>query len=338
VSRQEITGIVLIAVYFVVLLATRWFYIARPNKRFTLAKIEMVRAELELDHSKVMNAGGAGASPMRLLDEARQVALEPELAHGFGAPFHVVERTLAWNGSRDLVAWGLVHEAERLRTRYLELPALSARLDRGLSQTGELTPPQRNYWNRRLAKTWQEGDVDGARATLSEFLEELYNARDTKFVNLATLQNKVTWMVLIGLVLLGVLVSEGYETVILAGVVGGLLSRLQRVLVRRDVPSDYGVSWALLFLTPVSAALSAWAGLFLLSTLQHLEVINLERIFDASNTALIKNPSDAVTGLAILFGFSERFLERIVKRTEAEIDASKPEGAGELAANPHEKA
>jgi len=104
------------------------------------------------------------------------------------------------------------------------------------------------------------------------------------------------------------------------------------------VPSDYGVSWSLLFLTPVSAALSAWAGLFLLSTLQHLEVINLERIFDASNAALIKNPSDAVTGLAILFGFSERFLERIVKRTEAEIDASKPEGAGELAANPHEKA
>jgi hypothetical protein len=121
-------------------------------------------------------------------------------------------------------------------------------------------------------------------------------------------------------------------------VVGGLLSRLQRVLVRRDVPSDYGVSWALLFLTPVSAALSAWAGLFVLKTLQDLQVINLARIFDPHNADLIKDPTDAVIGLAVLFGISERFLERIVKRTEAEIDASKPEGAGELAAHPREKA
>jgi preprotein translocase subunit YajC len=337
VSGQEITGIVLIAIYFIVLLATRWFFIARPNKRFTLAKIEMVRVELEIDHP-VMTNGGGGASPLRLLDEAKRVALEPERPHGLATPLRGIHRTLAWNGSRDLVAWGLVHEAERLRTRYLEMPALSARLDRGVSQTGELTPAQRTYWSRRLTKTWEKGEIDSARATLSEFLEELYDARDTKFVNLATLQNKVTWMVLIGLVLLGVLVTEGYETVILAGVIGGLLSRLQRVLVRRDVPSDYGVSWALLFLTPVSAALSAWAGLFLLSALQQLEVVNLEKIFDASKLDLIKNPSDAVIGLAILFGVSERFLERIVKRTEAEIDASKPEGAGELAANPHEGA
>lgn len=336
-SGQQVTGVVLIAVYFVVLLGTRWFFIARPNKRFTLAKIEMVRAELELDHP-VMANGGAGASPLRLLDEAKRIACEPEQPRNLAAPLRAIQRALAWNGSRDLVAWGLVHEAERLRTRYLELPALTARLDRGLSQTGELTPPQRAYWSRRLAKTWEKHDIDTARATLSEFLEELYNARDTKFVNLATLQNKVTWMVLIGLVLLGVLVTGGYEEVILAGVIGGLLSRLQRVLVRRDVPSDYGVSWSLLFLTPVSAALSAWAGLFLLTSLQQLEVVNLEKIFDASKAELIKNPSDAVVGLAILFGVSERFLERIVKRTEAEIDASKPEGAGVLAANPGERA
>jgi hypothetical protein len=292
----------------------------------------MVRAELELDLG-----GRNGAPPFTLLSLAEEIATDADAGAHWLRPARGLRRTLAWNGSRDLVAWGLVHEAERLRTRSLEWPALHARLDRGTSQTTELTPAQRAYWGRRLAGNWEHNQEEG-RATLGEFLDELYNARDTKFVNLATLQNKVTWLVLVGLVLLAVLVTLGYETVILAGVIGGLLSRLQRVLVRRDVPSDYGVSWALLFLTPVSAALSAWAGLFVLSTLQDLQVVNLERIFNPGKLDLIKHPSDAVIGLAILFGISERFLERIVKRTEAEIDASKPEGAGELAAHPHERA
>ena len=335
VRGSEIVGIGVIVAYFVVLLGTRWFFIARPNKRFTLAKVEMVRAELELD-GRIASTNGGG--PLRLLDEAREIALDVDHGSRRLRAMRGLQRTIAWNGSRDLVAWGLVHEAERLRTRYLEWPVVAARLDRGLSQTGELTPPQRQHWNRRLARPPGPAEEASARALLSEFLEELYNARDTKFVNLATLQNKVTWLVIIGLVLLGVLVSMNFETVLLAGVIGGLLSRLQRVLVRRDVPSDYGVSWALLFLTPVSAALSAWAGLFVLTAMQQLQVINLERVFDASNANLIRHPSDAVIGLAILFGFSERFLERIVKRTEAEIDASRPEASGEAAAHPREKA
>jgi hypothetical protein len=332
VSKQEIVGLALIVAYFIVLLTTRWFFIARPNKRFTLAKIEMVRAELELDLGR-----RNGQPAFHLLDRAFEIACDADTGVRWLKPARGLRRTLAWNGSRDLVAWGLLHEAERLRTRSLDWPALHARLDRGTSQTTELTPAQRLYWGRRLAGDWEQSQEEG-RATLAEFLDELYNARDTKFVNLATLQNKVTWLVLVGLVLLAVLVTLGYETVILAGVIGGLLSRLQRVLVRRDVPSDYGVSWALLFLTPVSAALSAWAGLFVLKTLQDLQVINLARIFDPHKADLIKDPTDALIGLAVLFGISERFLERIVKRTEAEIDASKPEGAGELAAHPRERA
>src|SRR4051794_4417134 len=254
----------------------------------------MVRAELELEYGE-----RDGQPTFKLLNVAHEIAADVDEGVRVLRAARGLRRTLAWNGSRDLVAWGLVHEAERLRTRDLDWPALHARLDRGTSQTTELTPAQRIYWGRRLAGDWEQNKEEG-RATLAEFLDELYDARDTKFVNLATLQNKVTWLVLVGLVLLAVLVSLGYETVILAGVIGGLLSRLQRVLVRRDVPSDYGVSWALLFLTPVSAALSAWAGLFVLKTLQDLQVINLARIFDPHMADLIKDPTDAVIGLAVL--------------------------------------
>jgi hypothetical protein len=43
------------------------------------------------------------------------------------------------------------------------------------------------------------------------------------------------------------------------GAVGGLLSRLSRNLQRADVPTDYGASWATLYLSPVVGALTGWA-------------------------------------------------------------------------------
>ena len=85
-------------------------------------------------------------------------------------------------------------------------------------------------------------------------------------------------MVFTGLVIMGALISLGYEVLLLAGAVGGVLSRLQRELVRRDVPSDYGLSWSVLFLSPVSGALSAWAGVLLLQSLQRFNVIDLAQL------------------------------------------------------------
>ena len=121
---------------------------------------------------------------------------------------------------------------------------------------------------------------------------------------------------------MGALISMGYEVLLLAGAVGGVLSRLQRELVRRDVPSDYGLSWSVLFLSPVSGALSAWAGVLLLQTLQRFNVIDLAQLLP-DNTDLT-NPSGAILGVAILFGLSERLLDRIVRQAEDEI-ATKPQ-------------
>jgi hypothetical protein len=195
------------------------------------------------------------------------------------------------------------------------------------SQLGELPPDKRIYWSKVLHDLL-EGCPQGrlrdeavAQAITHQLLSEPYNARDTKFTNLATQQNKVTWMVFTGLVIMGALISLGYEVLLLAGAVGGVLSRLQRELVRRDVPSDYGLSWSVLFLSPVSGALSAWAGLLLLQSLQRFNVIDLAQLLpdDTDLTA----PSGAILGVAILFGLSERLLDRIVRQTEDEI-ATKP--------------
>ena len=111
--------------------------------------------------------------------------------------------------------------------------------------------------------------------------------------------------------------GQGYEDLLMAGAVGGILSRLQRELQRRDVPSDYGLSWSVLFLSPVSGALSAWAGVLLMQSLQKLNVIDLSTLLPAD--ADLTNPSGAILGIAILFGFSERLLDRIVRQATEEI-------------------
>jgi hypothetical protein len=346
VHASQVVGICIIGGYWAVLIATRWMFIARPNRRFTLARIDDAQYYLEPPDA-----------PPSLLDEARAVATgdymlgEPAwLRHRRGrenpdepdavrAIKRVAERLsgpLIWNGSRDLVAWDLVHRVEAEAGARLAGPALVARLMKAQSQLDDLPERKLIYWSRVLHDLL-EGcphgklrDEDVARAILHSLLTELYDARDTKFTNLATQQNKVTWLVFTGLAIMAALVSQGYEDILMAGAVGGILSRLQRELERRDVPSDYGLSWSVLFLSPVSGALSAWAGVLLMQSLQKLNVIDLTALLP--DNADLTNPTGAVLGVAILFGVSERLLDRLVRQATDEISTKAVNAKGVQAA------
>src|SRR3954468_4435270 len=61
-AAAQYVGIAIIAGYWIVLITTRWMFIARPNRRFTLARIDDAQYFLEPD------------APPSLLDEARAVA------------------------------------------------------------------------------------------------------------------------------------------------------------------------------------------------------------------------------------------------------------------------
>jgi hypothetical protein len=335
-TASQYVGIGIIGGYWLVLIVTRWMFIARPNRRFTLARIDDAQYFLEPE-----------AEPS-LLDEARAVATgrqvledplwlrhrrgleppdDPEIARMVKRAAERVSAPLIWNGSRDLVAWNLMHRVEANAAAKLAGAELVAALMKAQSQLEDLPEAKRNYWARVLhdllegCPAGRLRDEPVAQAILRHLLTELYNARDTKFTNLATQQNKVTWLVFTGLAILGALVSQGYEQLILAGAVGGVLSRLQRELQRRDVPSDYGLSWSVLFLSPVSGALSAWAGVLLLQSLQKFSVIDLKALLPDGTD--LTAPSGALLGVAILFGISERILDRLVRQAEDEI-SSKP--------------
>jgi hypothetical protein len=334
VHASQVVGICILGGYWLVLIATRWMFIARPNRRFTLARID--------DAQYYLDPPGA---PQSLLDEARAISTgdlmlgepvwlryrrdrtDPDKRDPVRRRRRVLERwsaPLIWNGSRDLVAWNLVHRVEAEAATRLSGPALVARLMKAQSQIEDLPERKRIYWSRVVHDLLEDGhgplkDEPLAQAILHQLLSELYDARDTKFTNLATQQNKVTWMVFVGLAIMAALVTQDYTDLLLAGAVGGLLSRLQRELVRRDVPSDYGLSWSILFLSPVTGALSAWAGVLLMQAFQKLHVIDLSGLLP--DTVDLKHPPGAVLGVAIVFGISERLLDRLVRQASDEIAA-----------------
>src|SRR3954468_2152553 len=339
-NAAQYVGIAIIAGYWVVLILTRWMFIARPNRRFTLARIDDAQYHLE-----------PGGEPS-LLDEARAIAIgtqmvqdpawlrdrrglqppgEPEIERAVKRVVARMAAPLIWNGSRDLVAWNLLHRVEARHAAALTGPELIARLMRAQSQLEDLPETKRIYWSRVLHDLLEGRpggrlrDEHAAQAILENVLNELYGARDTKFTNLATQQNKVTWLVFTGLAIMAALVSQGYQDILMAGAVGGTLSRLQRELLRRDVPSDYGLSWSVLFLSPVSGALSAWAGLLLLQTLQKFNVIDMRSLLP-ENVDLTA-PTGAILGAAVVFGISERLLDRLVRQAEDEITV-KPQERG----------
>jgi hypothetical protein len=227
-------------------------------------------------------------------------------------------KALCWNGGAELAAWRLIHDAERLAVNAMATPHLKARLQRALGDLSELPPARQKAWKKPLQEALGHANGD-ARATLSAFLADLYEARDERFMLVLKMQNLLTFMVLVGLPIGLALAIAGYGPILLSGATGGLLSRMARLYRGRQTP-DYGLSWATVFPAPLFGALSAWAGLHLVAILQNQQILSLEALGTLSRflTPPIALQKDTVPLLALgaLFGLSERLLDRMVEKTE----------------------
>jgi hypothetical protein len=235
---------------------------------------------------------------------------------------------VAWNGSHQIAQWVLMHEAERLALPTLDHAQLVARLERTLGQLGELAQPRREAWEDVIHSLLAAEDGADSerldhtyRAYLDEILGEIYEASNGNAIQLAGLYNRATWVILVALLPLAVLAGFGYGVLLMAGAIGGLVSRMQRLVFSTRIPITYGSSWAPLFCAPVLGALAAWAGLALISMLQAAGVLQLTALHTSVKD--LQAPSAALFGLAILLGMSERFLLQLEKQAEAVIDPNR---------------
>jgi hypothetical protein len=326
---ELVSGLVLLGAYVVLVILARWICIARTNMLWTRAQAKAITRRLSmLDGRGCPENGQAPVTPLclqPLLDDIKDNDSVSERRDIFG-----------WNGSRQIAQWVTMHEAERLALPALGHEQLVARLERARGQLAELPQPRREAWDyvictllarkdepdrKRLDRDYraylERLDRD-YRAYLDELLGEIYEASNGNAVQLSGLYNRATWIILVSLLPLAVLAGFGFGMLLVAGAIGGLISRMHRLVFSTRIPVTYGSSWGPLFCAPVLGALAAWAGLVLISLLQTAGVLKLAAL--QTSLADLRAPSAAVLGVAILLGASERFLLRLEKQAEAVID------------------
>lgn len=243
-----------------------------------------------------------------------------------------------WEG-RLRCALGMGQDAQpgppsRNGTSYQVLPAGTLPSSPDTKDSGQVGPSS-PCCPKPDPKCCPKPDPKAQRALLGEFLAALYDARDTYYARLLTLHNKAAWLLLVGLglaVALGSFVPGlpnglSLGTALLLGFLGGLLSRLFRVVATKELPTDYGAYWVPLFLAPVLGALGAVGGYLVFWALVEAEVLG------KGLKPLLSPP--AAYGLLVALGFSERFLKGLTERLEEvalkqeDQDKGKPQGDGD---------
>src|SRR5688572_23883437 len=129
-------------------------FIARPNRRFTLARIDDAQYFLEpdgrpslLDEARAVASGThTFEDPFWLRHRRNQPpADDPEVARFLRRIGNRVAAPLIWNGSRDLVAWNLLHRVEAHAAAELTGAELVAVLMKAQSQLEDLPEAKRVY-------------------------------------------------------------------------------------------------------------------------------------------------------------------------------------------------
>jgi hypothetical protein len=273
-------------VYLLLFLFARTYLIACPSRALARAQLEGLWAE----HVQGWEEGQKQEEDQRKRDaredtkECLQKARDILEGQGFLGRIGSLLSLLLWNGKREMAAWALMHRAERRAVELMKDEEVRARLVRGLGELGAFPKEEKALWQKQLKCALglegqgqkEQGSLSGSRewgpteqrALLKKFLAALYDARDTGYARLLTLHNKAAWLLLVGL---GLAVALGsftpglpnglsLGTGLLLGFLGGVLSRLLRVVATKELPTDYGAYWVPLFLAPVLGALGAVGG------------------------------------------------------------------------------
>jgi hypothetical protein len=223
---ELVSGLVLLGAYVVLVILARWICIARTNMLWTRAQAKAITRRLSmLDGRGCPENGQAPVTPLclqPLLDDIKNNDSVRERRDIFG-----------WNGSRQIAQWVTMHEAERLALPALGHEQLVARLERARGQLAELPQPRREAWDYVICTLLARKDEPDRkrldrdyRAYLDELLGEIYEASNGNAVQLSGLYNRATWIILVSLLPLAVLAGFGFGMLLVAGAIGGLISRI----------------------------------------------------------------------------------------------------------------
>lgn len=153
-----------------------------------------------------------------------------------------------------------------------------------------------------------------ARAQLRLALLMYYDDRDAQYEDMASWERRVSGLAalaIVGGIALGLL--YGREGLFVAGAVGGLLSRVLRVYRTEPAPNDYGLNWSIALLSPLVGALAGWVGVLATQLLVEFEVLSDKLAGVWTSVGVLS------LGAAVVFGFSERLVERMLSNVEGRL-------------------
>lgn len=213
--------------------------------------------------------------------------------------------------------WRLVHGIEANRTRHIPDEEARVQLEAAKSRLRLIDSEQAEELSDRIDDALDSNTNQSARdkELLREATAFRHNINDSAYEEMAAILQKAIWLTLIGLSLIFVFGAIfDRETLFVAGAAGGLISRMTRLLTRRPSSYDYGASWSSLLLSPVVGALAGWIGVVIITGLADEPVT----VFDTRVATMSwSDPgSPLALSIAVLFGFSERLLNRVLTRAE----------------------
>lgn len=295
-STLAITG--LVTAYVVAVSIGHQLCVVRPAREHFARRLKDLRAQVgDASNSQVSS----------LLDDAQSVLDGHKPVAAGWRSLHGAARVLLTEGNDDVLKVRITHEVAQLqRRKLLPTSANDSRdaMDQLLFNGANLEP--------------FAGET--AKEVLQMLAERNHEADDNEFAEAADAHRKSMWLCYFGGLAAGAAAFIAPPILIAAGALGGILSRMGRMLTaRRKVATDYGLRWGSVFLAPVNGALGS-IGLLMVGALVGELLGDQAKFLKTLTTDLGSGTAtSAVIGLATLAGLSETVLSRFTASAEKSL-------------------
>ncbi|WP_345971911.1 hypothetical protein [Sulfurimonas diazotrophicus] len=219
------------------------------------------------------------------------------------------------SSGRIISGWRMLHNAKNIIID--DIGDINEELEVTRLRLAELDSAEAKSLAKRIELNLkkEEATEKSRKQLLVEGRRVYYSYRDDYFEMLADWQNKTMWLTYITLLFIAMLLwVEQNALLLVAGGIGGLLSKLRSVIQKPDIPNDYGFSWSTLFLTPMVGVLTGWAGLYLVIVFVEVDIFGtlFKEILSGSQGC----PSAALMIIALVFGYSAGLFEKMITKVE----------------------
>ena len=313
-NDHYVAAILLVVFYIIAIIWVRAVKVALPGRRLLVARVADLMDRIE--------ASGLKPTLAKRIAELERAGLVKADGSRVRQVLDRLSESVFWSMGLENAAYKTIHFCELALLDHLDANTVVARLMTAKDRIAKVEDPVAKALSDRIANALSATtpvDAGQLHALLVEAEYFLYDVGDSEFSEFTSWLNKAVWLTVVGIVLaLALAVVGGHYILLVLGATGGFLSRLAQQLRRAKVPTDYGASWSMLFLSPVLGALSGWTGVLLiqLATGEHLQLLGA-----AFQVVKWNDPCKPETlAAAFLLGFSERLFDTIVKKLEDSID------------------